>query len=74
MTFTVDLPEPLLDALRSEATRREMTVESVVGESVQEHLATSTRRRLAISGIGASDGTRRARDADVMLDEGFGHV
>jgi hypothetical protein len=72
MSVTVELPESVLAALQAEAARRGVSIDVVIAESVQEHLGTESRRRLAIAGVGASDGTRRARDADDMLAEGFG--
>jgi hypothetical protein len=71
VSVTVDLPEELLHALRAEAERRGVSIDVVIAESVTEHLG--PRRRLAISAIGSSGGARgRARDADELLDEGFG--
>ncbi len=72
MSVTVDLSEELLDALRVEAARRNVSIDALIAESVTEHL--HPRRRLAISGVGSSGGARgRARDADELLADGFGH-
>jgi len=72
MSVTVDLSEELLDALRVEAARRNVSIDALIAESVTEHL--HSRRRLAISAVGSSGGGRgRARDADELLADGFGH-
>lgn len=73
MSVTVDLPAEVIAALRAEAGRRGVTIETVITESVNEHVrAPQPRRKFALAGIGASDGTYTARDADAMLAEGFG--
>lgn len=71
--MTVDLSDELLAALKDEAERRGVTIEALIAESVDEHVrAPRPRRRFKLAGIGASGGTRTARDADEMLAEGFG--
>ena len=73
MSVTVDLPDELLAALKAEAERRDVTIEALIAESVVEHVGTPRpRRKFALAGVGESDGTRTARDADEMLAEGFG--
>ena len=74
MAMTVDLPDELARALEAEAAQRGVSVDALIAESVAEHLGTSaSRRRLALSGVGASGDSRHsARDADEMLAEGFG--
>lgn len=60
MTVNIDLPAELLDALRAEATRRGVTVDALIAESVSEHLGTGrpagagTASRLAFIGMGHS--------------------
>ena len=57
---------PIRDEIRAR-------IEALIAESVDEHLrAPRPRRKFKLAGIGASDGTRTARDADEMLAEGFG--
>jgi hypothetical protein len=73
MSVTVELSEELLAVLRAESKRRGVTIEALIAESLNEHVrASRPRRNFALAGIGASDGTRFARDADEMLAEGFG--
>lgn len=66
MSLTVDLPEPMLEALQAEATRRGVSIDVVIAESVQEHLASAPpRRTLSFVGIGSSgetDGAERHRE------------
>lgn len=72
MSVTVDLPDELLAALRAEAERRGVTIETVITESVNEHVrAPQPRRRLAFAGIGAS-GRGISDQVDELLAEGFG--
>lgn len=73
MSVTVDLSDELLAALRVEAERRGVTIEVLIVESVDEHVrAPQPRRKFALAGISASNGTYTASDADAMLAEGFG--
>jgi plasmid stability protein len=73
MSVTVDLPDELLVALRVEAERRGISVEALIVESVSDRVrAPQPRRRFALAAIGASNGSRFARNADEMLAEGFG--
>lgn len=73
MSVTVDLPDELLAMLQAEADRRGTTIEALITESVNEHVrGPQPRRKFALAGIGASGGTRFARDADELLAEGFG--
>ena len=65
---TVNLDEATLEALQAEADRRAVSIDVVIAESVREHLdVLGPRHRLAVSGVGASDGVRRAREADEAL-------
>ncbi len=73
MSVTLDLPDELLAVLRAEAERRATTIEALITESVNEHVrAPHSHRKFALAGVGESDGTRFARDADQMLADGFG--
>lgn len=79
MSLTVDLPAATLRRLEAEATRRGVGIDVVIAELAEAlPSADSTaepgtpRRRFALTGIGASDGDRFARDADELLAEGFG--
>lgn len=72
MTVTVDLPDELLAVLRAEAESRGVTIETVITESLSEHLRGSKpRRHLAFAGIGAS-GRGLSDRIDDLLAEGFG--
>ena len=79
MSVTLDLPPAALRRLEAEATRRGVGIDVVIAELAEALPAQDDsteapvrRRKLAIAGIGASGGTRFARDADELLTEGFG--
>lgn len=78
MSVTVDLPLNALRRLEAEAARRGVGIDVVIAELAETLPADATsgapesRRKLAISGIGASGGARFARDADELLADGFG--
>lgn len=74
--MTIDLPADVLARLEAEAARRRISVEDLITESVTRSVAGATPssppRKFALDGVGASTGTRFARDADELLAEGFG--
>lgn len=74
--MTIELPEEVLSRVRAEAARRGISVESLIAESVIRSVAepavSMPPRKFALDGVGASSGTRFARDADELLAEGFG--
>jgi len=78
MSVTVELPAATLRRLEAEAARRGVGIDVVIADLVEALPAQDSgeapvrRRKLAIAGIGASGGTRFARDADELLAEGFG--
>lgn len=79
MAVTLELPPATLRRIESEAARRGVSIDVVIAELAEALPAKEDpgegpvrRRKLAISGIGASGGTRSARDADELLAEGFG--
>jgi hypothetical protein len=79
MPVTVDLPPATLRRLEVEAARRGVGIDVVIAELAEALPADdttaeprATRRRFALAGIGASSGTRFARDADELLPESFG--
>jgi hypothetical protein len=79
MPVTVDLPPATVRRLEAEAARRGVGIDVVIAELVEALLGDDgteglpgARRRFALAGIGASEGTRFARDADELLAEGFG--
>ncbi|MFV0316081.1 MAG: hypothetical protein ACK5O2_03855 [Microthrixaceae bacterium] len=79
MAVTVELPAEALRRLEAEAARREVGIDVVIAELAETLPADDTDdapvlRRFTLAGIGASDGTRFARDADELLAEGFGRV
>ena len=74
MTVTVDLPDDALARLRAEATRRGISIDSVIAElttalPVEPH---PTEHTLSFIGLGSSTSGRFARDTDELLAEGFG--
>lgn len=76
MSVTVELPAKALARLEAEAARRGVGIDVVIAELADTlpQPAAGAGRRLAISGVGASGGGRgRARDADELLADGFGH-
>lgn len=78
MPVTLDLPPATLRRLEAEAARRGVGIDVVIAELAEALPADNApeapgrRRKLTIAGIGASGGTRFARDADKLLAEGFG--
>lgn len=74
MTVTVDLPEDALARLRAEATRRGVSIDSVIAELTTALPAEPppAKRTLSLIGLGSSRSGRFARDADELLAEGFG--
>lgn len=66
MSVTVDLPDDILAELQAEAARRGVSVDTVVTESVTEHLRPGqVRRRFAFVGMGHSgDGELSTRYKD----------
>lgn len=77
MSVTVDLPVEALARLEAEAERRGVGLDVVIAELAdllpQPDASIGGRRRLAISGVGASGGGRgRAADADELPADGFG--
>jgi len=78
MPVTLELPPATLRRLEAEAARRNIGIDVLIAEFADALPAEDAdeapvrRRKLAIAGIGASGGTRFARDADEMLAEGFG--
>ena len=79
MSVTLDLPPATLRRLEAEAARRGVGIDVVIAELADTLPADETapeppapRRKFALAGIGASGGTRFARDADELLAEGFG--
>jgi hypothetical protein len=81
MTVSVDLSPDTMRRLEAEAARRGVGIAAVISELVDALPAGGDTpavdeagpRTLAISGIGSSGGSRRARDADAILEaEGFG--
>ncbi|MHB8469949.1 MAG: hypothetical protein ACYDCH_09370 [Gaiellaceae bacterium] len=74
MTVTVDLPDYVLARLRAEATRRGVSIDLVIAElatALPADLAPA-RQSLSFVGLGSSSSGRLARDADVLLADGFG--
>lgn len=76
MPVTIDLSDEVLASLEAEATRRGVTVAELIADAVAEFAAVPeppvVPRKFSLAGIGASGGTRFARDADELLAEGFG--
>lgn len=77
MPVTVELPTEALRRLEAEAARRGVGIDAVIAEFAgtlpEPADGQPRRRRLAITGIGASGGGRgRAADADDLLADGFG--
>ena len=79
MPLTVELPQRVLRRLEAEAARRGVSIDVVIAELAEalplddDASAGAKRRTLAISGVGASGGTRgRAAQADEVLADGFG--
>lgn len=75
MTVTVDLPEDVLARLVAEAARRGVSIYSVIAElatALPAEAGQPAKRTLSFIGLGSSDSGRFARDAEEMLDEGFG--
>ena len=74
MTVVVDLPEDALARLRAEATRRGVSIDSVIAELTTVLPAGSppARHTLSLIGLGSSRSGSFARDTDDLLAEGFG--
>ena len=75
MTLSVDLPMDVLTRLRLEANRRGVSIDVVIAELVAllpPDQAATTKRPLSFIAMGTSTSGRSARDADIMLAEGFG--
>ena len=75
MSVTAELPTDVLARLRVEATRRGVSIDVIIAELVAllpPEPVVTTKRRLGFIAMGASTSGRSARDADVMLGEGFG--
>ena len=75
MAMVISIPDEAAQRLRAAASARGLTAEELAVDLVVEHLAEleapATRRRLALSGIGAS-GSGLSHRIDEILDEGFG--
>jgi hypothetical protein len=79
MAVTVELPAATLRRLEAEAARRGIGIDVVIAEladtlpTADDASGAASRRRLAITGAGASGGKRgRAADGDDLLADGFG--
>jgi hypothetical protein len=73
MPVVLELPPELLERLRAEALRRDVSVAELVADLVATLPAPAdTTRRPGFIGIGSSTTGRSAREADEMLAEGFG--
>jgi len=75
MSVTVELPDEALARLRAEATRRGVSIDTVIAEFAAQLPSGTTapaKRKLAFVGMGASSSGRGARDTDELLAEGFG--
>jgi hypothetical protein len=73
MSITVDLPDDALQRLQAEADRRGVPIEQLIIEfSRQFAQEPPAGRRLSFIGLGRSTTGRTAREADEMLEEGFG--
>ncbi len=77
MTVTLNLSDEALKRLEAEALRRGVAVETVINElaaGLPQEANRTVRRAAGLIGLGASSSGHRARDADAMLDGGFGHA
>ena len=73
--MTVELPAELQARLEAEASRRGVTLDQVIADlasRLPNGGAGSARRKPAFVSLGSSTSGRSARDADELLDEGFG--
>lgn len=72
MTLSIDLPDEALARLRAEATRRGVSVDTVIAELADQLPAqTAKRRKLALVGAGAT-AHGITTTIDQALAEGFG--
>ncbi len=74
MTLSIDLPDEALARLRAEATRRGVSVDTVIAELADQlpaQPAQRSRRRLALIGAGAT-AHGITTTMDQALAEGFG--
>lgn len=77
MTVTLNLSDEALKRLEAEALRRGVAVETVINElaaALPQEDDRTVRGAAGLIGLGASSSGRFARDADAMLDGGFGHA
>jgi hypothetical protein len=75
MTVTFDLPDDALVRLRAEASRRGVSIDTVIAEFASGLPATPSpgpARQPGFVALGRSSSGRAARDADEMLADGFG--
>ena len=70
----VDLPEDALARLRAEATRRGVSIDSVIAEltTVLPAGPPPAKHTRSLIGLGSSRSGSFARDTDELLAEGFG--
>jgi hypothetical protein len=62
MTVNLDLPDELLDALRAEAARRDVSVDELVTEWISDRLQPHGRHRFGFIGMGRSGDGHAAGD------------
>ncbi|MCP3995516.1 MAG: hypothetical protein GY926_20930 [bacterium] len=74
MPLTLELHGDALARLRAEADRRGVSIDDLVAQLIAglPNDADRTGGDLGFIGLGSSTSSRRARDADEMLAEGFG--
>jgi metal-responsive CopG/Arc/MetJ family transcriptional regulator len=72
--ITVSLPEEAAQRLEREARRRGVSISALVREAVEGHFVASDgdAHRLPFVGAGRSGHRHTARDAEEILEQGFG--
>jgi len=75
MAITVDLPDDALRRLQAEADRRGVPIDQLIIEFSRQFVQEPPAgRRLSFISLGRSTSGRTAREADEMLEEGFGRA
>lgn len=76
MTVTLNLSDEALERLEAEALRRGVAIETVINELAEglpREADRTVRRAAGLIGLGASSSGQSAREADAILERGFGH-
>ena len=77
MTVTLNLSDEALERLEAEALRRGIAVETVINElaaGLPREADRTVRRAAGLIALGASSSGQSAREADAILESGFGHA